>query len=806
MKVLGFNKKVLSIIMIIILVSVSNFNHVHSVQANYSIDMATLSSYDGVHPKLFLDNDLISAIKSNIANPPTDTLWSQLWVDLKGKADSILMTSPPTYYEGSDLTEEWQRPVGDHMVTLAMAYLLAQTPSDKAKYLEGVRQWALASCSYPSWGRGTYFEGIDLAAGHQLFGLAIVYDWCYDALSVTDRATIFNKLSVQGAVMCTAGVSKGYWRNAWLQNHMWVCMTGLTAAGLAIYGDEGSPDVVPWLNVALNKMVNTMMYLGEDGASHEGYAYWEYGIEWLLKYMDMAKKLMNVDMHSTPWFNQTANYALYLSLPLHSWTANGSHVDFADDPRINWNGPDYILRGLAKIARQNGNIHIAENAQWLANRFDEKNLDASSSRWLNLLWYDPTIKEASPVETATPTLKWFDDMDIVVSRSGWDGDESVLAFKCGPFMGHKVQTVNTTNPYVDWGGGHAHPDAGHFVLFGNGEWLLKDDGYSYKYTAQHNTLLINGQGQLGEGGQWFNSYAARNTNPRVIKCESIDVNMDYMVGDVTTAYDPAVGLIKFYRHILHLKSDNTVIVVDDIEVSDAKSMELRFFPESQEPPVIQDDGSYISIGKNTRLRVTPLTLDGVTVNTGKVDVYDRNNLPSPKIAYRLSKTAMRWQNAIAFTWSANTPATIQHAVTGDVWTFHVNKKTIKLDISHQKALVSSESFVVGFGNFYKLQDASTECKIGHITSGNIKYVVDVSNTEEISKEAVIVMALYRKNQAYNHIELVNVMYRPYIVSRGTMPMDISLVVPTDSDNYLIKVLMWDGFNMLLPLMKEERLE
>jgi hypothetical protein len=62
--------------------------------------------------------------------------------------------------------------VGNAMPVLAMAWVL----SGEKQYLEAARQWALASCGYRTWGVGR-IDGMDLAAGHQLLGLGLVYDW-----------------------------------------------------------------------------------------------------------------------------------------------------------------------------------------------------------------------------------------------------------------------------------------------------------------------------------------------------------------------------------------------------------------------------------------------------------------------------------------------------------------------------------------------------------------------------------------------------------------------------------------------------
>jgi hypothetical protein len=153
---------------------------------------------------------------------------------------------------------------------------------------------------------------------------------------------------------------------------------------------------------------------------------------------------------------------------------------------------------------------------------------SAGAPWLNLVWYGPTVPATPPDEL--PTLHHFDDMDIVSARSDWSGEESPVVFKCGPFIGHKAVQEFSYDP----GGDHVHPDANHFVLFGAGEWLPRDDGYRAKWTGQHNTLLIDGRGQLGEGHQWFAGAVplAAKSRPRILKAAS-SASWDHIVDDAT---------------------------------------------------------------------------------------------------------------------------------------------------------------------------------------------------------------------------------------------------------------------------------
>ncbi len=410
---------------------------------------------------------------------------------------------PPAYRQRDNYSGDeqlWQRDVGNVMPTLALAWLV----TNDRKYLESATAWALASCNYPTWGLGS-IDGMDLAAGHQLFGLGIVYDWCYGDLDESTRRTIRDTIARRGEAMFQAGATgKAWWRRSYMQNHLWVDTCGLATAGLAVVDEVDDANL--WVGFALDKFQRSQDALGPDGASHEGVGYWEYGVEYLLKFMYLARDLLGADLYQRPWWQHTARYPLYMSVPRNAWTRGDCIVDIADCPRGHWYGPDYLLRGLAHEFHD-------PCAQWLAEQVDAANVAASGAPWLNLLWYDPGVPTESPGNL--PTLHHFDDMDIVSARSDWSGNESLVVFKCGPFLGHQGVKEFSYDP----GGGHVHPDANHLVIFGAGQWLLRDDGYRWKWTGQHNTLLVDGHGQLGEGHQWFNGTEplAVKAQPRVLR-------------------------------------------------------------------------------------------------------------------------------------------------------------------------------------------------------------------------------------------------------------------------------------------------
>lgn len=625
---------------------------------------AALAKTRGTHPRLYLTAQRIADLRSVIRTTHAD-----LWADVKTLADRAVERGAPKYRtaDGSSGDEQlWQRDVGSTMPHLAMAYVLTR----EARYLDAAKQWALASCGYPTWGGGR-FDGMDLATGHQLFGLAIVYDWCYHDLDEATRQRIRETLAKRASAMFQAAATGNtYWHRSYLQNHLWVNICGLSAAGLALFDEVEQARL--WVGLASDKFRRTMDALGPDGASHEGVGYWEYGAEYMLKFMDLAKELLGVDLYDRAWWRNTAQYCQYLSLPVSTWTRSNCIVDLADCPRGHWYGPDYLLRHLAGRYRDG-------HAQWLAEQVDKANVDSPGARWLNLIWYDPAVQSVMP--QGLPTLHHFEDMGIVSARTGWDGRENLLVFKCGPFIGHKAVDEFSYDP----GGGHVHPDVGHFVLFGNGQWLIRDDGYQDKWTDQHNTLLIDGVGQLGEGRTWLDGtgYLSTKAHPRILHASS-SAELDHIAGDVTAAYPKRAGLERFVRHLLFVKPD-VLIVVDDIVVDRSRDLELRLHTESSDGK--PDDKAFLVTGRQAILRVDPLTPDNVKMEAASLPMRGSHARDTKLFTIRFSKHDARWQNAVALSWaSAGQEAKCVSLVKDEhVWTFAVGSRKLVFDWAKRQA-------------------------------------------------------------------------------------------------------------------------
>lgn len=130
-----------------------------------------------------------------------------------------------------------------------------------------------------------------------LTGVAVVYDWLYDDLDPDTRATLRRTLLERGRLMYRQS-KKMYWRDAYLQNHLWVSLAGLAASASALEDDaEAAEEAAIWMSACLEKFRRTEALLGPDGASQEGLTYWTLGLDGLLRFWALANDLTGEKSH-----------------------------------------------------------------------------------------------------------------------------------------------------------------------------------------------------------------------------------------------------------------------------------------------------------------------------------------------------------------------------------------------------------------------------------------------------------------------------------------------------------------------------
>ena len=615
----------------------------------------------GVHPRLFADERRIEGIKKLIDSNPR---YTEMWKRFKKSADDIRPVKKGVTFESMAAKSMDERGAEEGLFILVAAYRLSGEPAflEKARLL--VRFWSEAPDSW--------FDSF--GADNLLCGMALYYDWCWQDLSPEEREAT-GKLLLKWGFLQKDWMEKTHFRSM-LSNQWQIRVASIGLCALASDDTTGkAAELTDYVTHEIQRMEDVQ---GDDGVTIEGVGYGQYGNQFLMRYADVAKDLLGVNFYRDKWWYNNGLYQLYMTTPRNSWHSKQRvqsvpstfwmNVDIGDCPRYNWYGPDDLLRGIAKETR-NG------YAQWLADAIDEGKHESGDS-FFNLLRYDDSIPPLSP--SGLPTLHWFGNTGLVSARSDWSGNESMVTFICGPYYGHKGVDSATE----DLGGGHSHPNANAFSIFGAGEWLVSYPGYTRRMADYENTLIVNGKGQLDQtekAGFWDSMpLITKRLHPKMLKILSTP-DLDQMTGDATPSY---FGLKKYIRHLLFIKP-NTLIVLDDIASDSDDKYKLLFHCEADSSKgAKQPDGSYLVSGEKALLLIHPLTLENVTSTGGPFSLHDRHtDKTTSKFCLTLENQGREWRNAIAFTWSdgMKAPDTVSLVRNGNTWLFKVGENTYAFD-------------------------------------------------------------------------------------------------------------------------------
>ena len=215
----------------------------------------------------------------------------------------------------------------------------------------------------------------------------------------------------------------------------------------------------------------------------------------------------------------------------------------------------------------------------------------NAEEFWTFIWYNDSIKTV-PIEQQE---KWhyFPDHDVAFWRNSWNDDATAFAFKAGPPEGHAA--TEKIEHFPDWrlSSGHAHPDAGSFIIWSNGKYLTGDSGYAgVPLTIHHNTLLFDGKGQAkeGKGHDAFSGVPYERLNK--IRFTRVDMNENKVsiLADVTSAYEPEIGVKKFIRRF-DFSAPGEFTILDDIQTSRPSIITAYIHADNKIEP--SSNGSFI---------------------------------------------------------------------------------------------------------------------------------------------------------------------------------------------------------------------
>jgi hypothetical protein len=492
----------------------------------------------GVHPRVFVTKAGLATLRERARTTHREE-WSKVTARL-----AAMVGAPPAAPGPQERRS--QNDVAFAIAEVALAYAVDRKP----EYLTAAKAWTLAAIDYEPWGYTYNKPNTDLAAGHLLYAIGWAYDLLYDDFTAAERARVQRSLERHAALVYDALAPKPGRKLNFTQNHDFIPTAGLAIAALALMGE--SKDAERWATVARAHHHRAGQLLSPDGYYYEGFEYWIFSSPWLVHFLDAWEHATGESLWDRDVFR---NWKLYLA---HALLPDGQSVfDFGDI----WEGALTRAKTGAEYPRvyPGGTLQSNFNVMYrVAARFTDPEAQAVAERYASfghsnleefwtLLWRDPSLKPA-PIE-ALPLAHHFADSGVVYMRSSWTATATAIAFKAGPPEGHRTAALLPRIPEWRLDSGHAHPDAGSFIVWAHGRYLAGDTGYAGLPSARnHNTLTFGavGQGVETQHDVWRAIDYGALDGIRIREAE-IRGGRARIVADLAAAYPKAAGVRAFTR-------------------------------------------------------------------------------------------------------------------------------------------------------------------------------------------------------------------------------------------------------------------
>ncbi|WP_181592979.1 S-layer homology domain-containing protein [Paenibacillus sp. YN15] len=357
----------------------------------------TANGYDGVHPRLFANEEEFARIRGWIGEDRYMSEWFGL---LKTVADSMLDTEPYPYLANGANNGK----IKDIVLNTALMYKL----TGEQKYADRAIAELESAAAFEDWG-GRYNNM--LALTYLTMGAAIGYDWLYDALTGEQRAMIEAAVSRNSFATALEWYNGVFTHNGEYNNINLVDNGSFSVAALAFLGEASSihQQAGDILQGSFRKLQQSLRFMTEDGSWPEGPIYWQFGTEPLYHMMDALQNILGTDygLSALQGMKEWGDYPLYLQGP-------EGFFNFGDS----------------------GNTLAHPQSLWSANRYDDPglawNMGENYRRYgayspYYFFYYRPGMFDSPPQSGLDRT---FQTIEAITMRSGWTSrNDSYAAMK-----------------------------------------------------------------------------------------------------------------------------------------------------------------------------------------------------------------------------------------------------------------------------------------------------------------------------------------------------------------------------------------
>ncbi|QYY37272.1 DUF4962 domain-containing protein [Ruficoccus sp. ZRK36] len=616
----------------------------------------------GGHPRLFVDEVGLQSAQERFRQ-------DRGWAGAYFPADGPELSAVPKPVTGKSSSVPC-KVIGK----LAVGYAV----TGQERYLERLKLWLPVLEKEPP----LEIKGIgardnnDLACGYILAGLAISYDVLEGRVDAQVSDALRDLLIKQASQ--TYHDLRAIKHYPYEQNHFSIPVGGLLVASMALLGEY--PEATEWAQWSSEMMARCLHALAPDGWFFEGMNYWGYTLQFPVTGALALRHVTGEDLFEIPFMENTGLYFAHSYLPGRDFV-----FDFGDwGPRVNQDGKT-AQRGYEKP----WHTHPTRVPKFIPYVLDHERPDPRVeqlvTRWnsggrsldgmVGALLQIPAEAGKSVVvdDKAYPPYHYFDDEEVIHWRGSWnDPQTTAIAFKSGPPGGHAMAEL--LKQYPDWKPslGHAHPDAGSFILFSKGAFLANDTGYAVKETAWHNSILVDGVGQE-QGGTAFTCF-------KYLPYDKLNkIRMDHVLlgpqvaagqADFKAAYSDSFGLEQMQRDLM-LVGGHYLVVRDLMAAAEPHQYEWLLHGDREAQPL--GEGRYTMTNGDGRLVIQnlgPIVDAQIAPTIVETELYELKTRSRPQQrGYHLAMTSETSEQAGFLT------AMLIQATTDDPAAFEVEQVT-----------------------------------------------------------------------------------------------------------------------------------
>tara|TARA_R110001592_G_scaffold363328_1_gene684166 strand:- start:42275 stop:44587 length:2313 start_codon:yes stop_codon:yes gene_type:complete len=570
-----------------------------NAQSNSNVEWKTI---DGTlipipppkHPRLYLQKEHIPDLKQRFENP-----------ELKPILDKLIKMSKEKI-KNNGKTKTWREYVKQKGVTVeselnAAKYLTTKDPKIARKAVTNILK-KMKDSDWPD------VQDIARAAGRLMVSGAIVYDWCYDLISETEKQEFVTEF-IRLAKMLECGYPPVKQTSVTGHSSEWMILRDLLSASIAIYDEF--PEMYELTAKRIFKEhipVRNWFYSGKAYHQGSGYNRVRYSADlfalWIFDRMG-AGNVFNPDQGEVPY------------LWIYSRRPDGQYLGSGD--------VNYSRKGMASMALPGLLAGSYYKNEYFNYQYEKKpNID-SRDLFFEFLWKDTKLGSKKPDDL--PLTRYFGKpFGWMIARTGWETNSVIAEIK--------INEYNFLN--------HQHHDAGSFQIYYKGPLALdsgiyqgSSGGYNsphnknyFKRTIAHNSLLIYDPNEkfaaIGYGGKDKSSFVANDGGQRLpgngwnppqhledllnkdyktgevlandFGNNNITPDYSYLKGDITEAYNDKVKEVKRSFTFLNLHNDKTpaAFIVFDKIVSKDKSFKKFWLLHSIEEPKIENNTFEVS--------------------------------------------------------------------------------------------------------------------------------------------------------------------------------------------------------------------